>query len=83
MKFRDPKSATLIANQLMSDIELAREHSLLNPDISNSLVYLARCSIGSLVEQVAEGVISVNEWHAMLNDVKEIVVRMLTEGQEE
>lgn len=79
MKLRDPKSTTLIANQLMSDIEMTSEYSMLNPDIRKSLVTLARNSISSLVEQVVDGVISANEWHSMVMDVKDIVCSMLQE----
>lgn len=81
MKLRDPKSITLIVNELMYDINLAREHSMLPQDISRGLVCIAQGCISSLTEQAVEGVISVNEWHAMFMDVKDIICTMLQEVQ--
>lgn len=80
MKLRDPKTATLIANQLMTDVELVAEHCMLIPEIRDGLVYTARASIAALVQQVVDGVISVTEWYAMTMDVKDIICKMLQEG---
>lgn len=81
MKLRDPKTPMLIANRLTSDIELVSKNSMLSHEICMSLVNLARNAISSLVTQVIEGTISVNEWHAMVMDVKDIICTMLQEGK--
>lgn len=81
MKLRDPKTTTLLANQLMEDIEMAGDHSMLAPEVSKSLVFIARKSISSLIEQVVNGVISVGEWHAMVMDIKDIICGMLQEAR--
>ncbi len=78
MEFRNPKTATLIGNQCIENIQMAYDHANVDPITRDRLYHLAKSSMTRLVEQLCDGVISSKEFVDMERDINDMFCMLLT-----
>lgn len=77
MEFRSNKTSTLIGSQCMECIQMAYDHSNVDPVTRDRLYFLAKSSMTRLVEQLCGGVISSKEFVDMERDINDMFCVLL------